>query len=256
MFKSFEKIKSLKLVFCIVICLGLSSCATSQSQDQAYKTTGQISDPLEPLNRVIFVFNSAIDTILLEPIAKLYHFVTPDFAETAIQNFTRNLRTPVYAANNLLQGDIDGFGVSSARFLVNSTVGLAGLFDVAGQRGLKFEKEDFGQTLAVWGVGDGIYLVLPFMGPSSLRDTVGNGVDSFADPLRIYTENVDKEWIYYARNAVEIVDGRARLIDAIDDLKANSIDYYASVKSVYEQRRLALIHDGSAFTDDYFDEEY
>ena len=211
---------------------------------------GTIPDPLEPINRGIFKFNTALDIVLLDPLASGYNAILPEPIRNGIRNFLRNLRTPLYAANNLLQGNVGDAGVSTARFIMNSTVGVAGIFDVAKTQGLNFEQEDFGQTLAVWGVGDGFYIVWPLLGPSSLRDSAGMGVDAYADPVRIITFNNDEEWIYYTRNGIEALDTKAQLVDTMKDVRKTSLDYYSSVKSIYEQRRTALIRD-NVYTDQY-----
>jgi phospholipid-binding lipoprotein MlaA len=125
--------------------------------------------------------------------------------------------------------------------VVNSTAGVLGLVDVASTQGLNYEQEDFGQTLATWGFDDGFYIVLPILGPSSLRDTAGLAVDTLADPVRLATRDANREWIYYTRNAVEAIDTRARLLVAVEDLRRNSIDYYAAVRSAYVQKRGSLI---------------
>lgn len=235
----------------------VSGCAKSQDPNAAYKS--EINDPIEPVNRAIFSFNNVLDLILLEPAAKIYNAVFPGFVRDSVQSFMRNLRSPLIIANNLLQGDIGDAGVASARFIINSTVGVAGLVDIASTQGLGYEEEDFGQTLAVWGLGDGFYLMLPVLGPSSLRDGVGRVGDMMADPVRIIAHNTDNDWIYYTRNAVEGLDNRARLVSAIEDLRKNSLDYYAAVRSAYAQKRASLVRDenpeSSHAIPDY-DEEY
>lgn len=202
-----------------------------------------IPDPLEPMNRAIFKFNDVVDHIVLDPVARMYNAILPDFIRDAIQSFMRNLQSPLIVANNILQGDIGGAGVATARFVVNSTVGVLGLVDVASTHGLAYEDEDFGQTLAVWGFGDGFYLVLPILGPSSLRDTAGLGADALADPVRIVAENNDNEWVYYTRGIVKGIDTRSRMLKGLDDLRANSLDYYAAIRSAYGQKRASLIRD-------------
>jgi phospholipid-binding lipoprotein MlaA len=154
-----------------------------------------------------------------------------------------NLRSPILVANNLLQGKVGDAGIATARFLINTTVGVGGLADVAGAQGLSYKDEDFGQTLGTWGVRDGFYLVLPVLGPSSLRDTAGLVVDSYADPVRLYADNTDNMWIYYTRAAVSGIDTRSRMIQAVDDMRRNSLDYYAAVRSAYSQHRQTLIRD-------------
>ena len=155
----------------------------------------------------------------------------------------RNLRSPLIVGNQLLQGDLKGAGVATARFIINTTAGIGGLVDVASAQGMPYEPEDFGQTLGVWGMGDGFYLVLPLIGPTSLRDGVGMAVDSFADPVRIVAHNTENDWIYYTRVGVEALDTRSRLVKAVEDLRSNSLDYYAAVRSAYAQKRNSQLRD-------------
>lgn len=212
---------------------------------QAPAYSNGINDPLEPLNRAVFGFNDLLDVYLIEPAAEAYLAVFPDFARDGIQNFMRNLRAPLILANDLLQGKIGDAGVTTARFVINTTAGVGGLFDVASTQGLYYKSEDFGQTLGAWGFGEGFYLVLPLYGPSNLRDTVGLGVDGYADPVRIWTFKTGRDWIYYTRNGVEGFDNRARIVTAVQDLRRSSLDYYAAVRSAYTQKRRADVRSGS-----------
>lgn len=230
------------LALCLMLIGGTAGCANSVDPKTGYKAS--INDPLEPINRGVFAFNNVLDTVLIDPICKLYNFILPGFVRDGIQNFMRNLSSPIIVANEFLQGDVKGMGVATARFIINTTAGIGGLVDVAGGQGLNYEEEDFGQTLGVWGFNEGFYLVLPVIGPSSLRDAVGMGVDSYADPLRMWAFNTrHHEWIYYTRVGVEGLDRRARLVKALEDLRKNSLDYYAAVRSAYAQKRHALIRD-------------
>ncbi len=229
--------------------LMLSACASTPEG-------AEIADPMEGMNRGIFAFNNGVDTILLKPVAKGYRAAVPQPARTGVRNFLHNLKSPIYVANDLLQGDLSGAGANTARVGINSTLGIAGLFDVAKSLGLEHQPEDFGQTMGKWGVGHGAYLVLPIMGPGSLRDHTGTLVDSYADPIRLWMYNTDREGWHYARLGVTVVDTREELLDVLDDLKKNSIDYYAAVRSSYVQRREALIRDedpgvGAADIPDY-----
>lgn len=237
--KIFQKL--VVIMMCCLLALGTASCARSVDPSVANKAS--ISDPIEPINRAFFAFNNLLDIILIDPICKIYNAIFPGFVRDGIQNFTRNLRSPLIVGNQLLQGDLKGAGVATARFIINTTAGVGGLVDVAGSNGMPYEPEDFGQTLGVWGFGDGFYLVLPLIGPTSLRDGTGMAVDSFADPVRIWADNIDEEWIYYTKVGVEALDTRARLVKAVEDLRKNSLDYYAAVRSAYAQKRNALIRD-------------
>lgn len=229
-----------RLLMCGLVALSLGACSTVPEGE---RDIGEIYDPMEGVNRGIFAFNDAVDTIFLEPVARGYRFITPQPVRTGVRNFLRNLRSPVQVANQTLQGDLGGAANDVGRFVVNSTVGVLGLIDVADMVGLPYEQEDFGQTLAVWGVGHGPYMVLPLMGPSSMRDATGMMVDSFADPLRIYLYNTNQEEWHYARLALTVLSTREELLDVLDDLQKNSFDYYAAMRSTYVQRRQALVND-------------
>jgi phospholipid-binding lipoprotein MlaA len=227
-------------------CATLVGCSTTTAENG-------VSDPFEGTNRAVFAFNDAVDDTLIHPIAKSYRAAVPTPARTGVRNFLRNLKSPVILANQLLQGDIKGAGDVVLRAVVNSTVGVGGLFDVAETGGLKYEQEDFGQTLAVWGVGHGPYLVVPVLGPSSVRDYAGYFVDGYADPLRWYLHNTDEEGWYYAKMGADYLDLRESLVDVLADLEASSIDYYAAVRSTYYQRRDALARDNVAAMADFDD---
>lgn len=231
--------KSLALVLCAFLMGATAGCTSAKKELQ----TTAVNDPIEPFNRAVFAFNDALDRVLIEPVAKAYNFLTPDFFRTGVQNFMRNLRTPLIVANNALQGDLKGAGVASARFVINTVGGIGGLIDVAADQGLPYEPEDFGQTLAVWGLGEGFYVVLPVLGPSNLRDTAGLVADTAADPVRLYAFNQGEEWIYYTRGAIEGLDNRARMVNAVRDMRRNSLDYYAAVRSAYTQKRRSLVRD-------------
>lgn len=220
---------------------GLSGCVTTSGSDP--DDALRMYDPFESTNRAIFAFNDVMDDAFIHPIALGYRQAVPEPARNGLRNFLRNLKSPVRFLNQLLQGDLDGAGDEFVRTAINTTVGVGGLFDVAGYEGLKYEEEDFGQTLAVWGVGHGPYLVLPLLGPSSLRDYSGYIVDAYADPLRWYAHNVDEEEWYYARLGAGYLDLRESLLDVLMDLESSSIDYYAAVRSTYLQRRNALVND-------------
>lgn len=201
------------------------------------------ADPLEGLNRATFKFNDAVDTAVLEPTARAYKAVVPQPARTGIRNVLTNLKSPTVIANNLLQGDVTGAADATTRLVANSLLGLGGLVDIAAMGGVKREEEDFGQTLGVWGVGAGPYIVLPFMGPSNVRDTAGIVVDNYTDPLNLYLDNTDQDGWMIARVGVATIDKREELLNVLADLKKNSVDYYTAMKSSYSQRREALIRD-------------
>lgn len=222
--------------------IAMASCST-RNAEPVMAGDVEINDPFENANRAVFSFNSAVDRAVIHPIAKGYNAALPKPVRTGVDNVLRNLKSPVTFANQTLQGDAEGAGNVLVRAVVNTLIGFGGIFDVAGSEGIKYEQEDFGQTLATWGVGHGPYLVVPIIGPSSLRDYVGYAVDSFADPLRWYLFNVDHEEIYYGKVGMEYLTLRASLVDVLEDLEKSSIDYYAATRSAYYQRREALVND-------------
>jgi phospholipid-binding lipoprotein MlaA len=195
------------------------------------------NDPLEPLNRQVFTFNRFVDDYFLAPVAKGYRTVTPQVVRDRIGNVLSTVREPRTAVNALLQGDLRKTGDALTRFMVNATFGLFGMFDVAGAYGVTTTGEDFGQTLAEWGVPSGPYLMLPLLGPSSPRDVTGTVADSLAfDPLAVATQDPHYEGIWYTQNGVRIVDLRARNIENIEALRRSSVDFYAKIRSLYWQR--------------------
>lgn len=230
------------LLVSVLASLFLASCSSSAEHPIMVDDIA-IDDPLEENNRRIFAFNAAVDDAVIHPVVEGYRAVVPSPARTGLRNFLRNIKSPVTLANQILQGDLPGSRDVVLRAVINSLVGVGGLFDVAGSEGIEYESEDFGQTLAVWGVGHGPYLVVPFLGPSSVRDYSGYAVDSFADPLRWYLHNIDEEGIYYAKVGLDYLDLRESLIDVLQDLESSSIDYYAAVRATYYQRRDALVKD-------------
>ena len=208
-----------------------------------YETTkfeDEIYDPIEPINRAIFGFNNVADRIILEPVAKGYRKL-PSPVQSGISNFLSNLRTPLVAVNQLLQGQGKNAAESVSRFAVNTTAGVLGIIDVAEKVGLEEKEEDFGQTLGTWGVGDGFYLVLPIFGPSNLRDSAGMVLTYSTDPINLYAVREGEAWLVPLRVATNAVDQRSKIIDEVNAMRDNSVDYYATVRSSYYQNRKAAI---------------
>lgn len=244
---SIMNFRSVRLLTMVVACgLALSACASNGANTAAADGDYEVYDPMENLNRGVFAFNNAVDKAVMRPVAKGYRAVVPSPVRTGLRNFLNNLRSPIVFANQVLQGDMPGAGNAFARAAINTTVGVGGLIDVAAMEGLKDEPEDFGQTLGVWGVGHGPYVVLPLMGPSSMRDATGMLVDSLADPVRIYLFNTDRERLHYVRIGLSALDKREELLDLMDDLERNSFDYYAAMRSAYIQNRNAMVRDQAA----------
>jgi phospholipid-binding lipoprotein MlaA len=202
----------------------------------------EIEDCSENFNRATFKFNQVLDGVIFQPIASVYRKL-PSPAKTGVSNSLENISHLLTIPNNLIQGDFKQAGVNTGRFLVNTTVGVLGLFDVAQYMGLTgFEKEDYGQSLATLGVGPGCYIVLPILGPSTARDTVGSTLNFFGgDPWYNVTVRNDTQYFneanYYYSKGVSGVDFRAKNFDSIENLEKNSLDFYASVKSLYLQDR-------------------
>lgn len=212
---------------------------TAQAEaDMAQMMVGEeTNDPLEGLNRGIFEFNRVVDGVLIKPVAQIYRGVLPQVAQDSVRSFLRNLRTPLIVTNDVMQGDMNRAGTTISRFLVNTTLGILGLFDVASELGIPFHDEDFGQTLAVWGVGEGFYLMLPILGPSNPRDLAGLATEFYVDPVNLYLRNEDLDYLIYTRAGLRGIDARARSIDVLDELERTSLDYYAAIRSLYRQQR-------------------
>lgn len=240
------------VVACIVgILLGGCAARPTDPDDLAYYL--ETKDPLEPMNRAIFQFNEVADRVVLRPAAIGYRTVVPKGVRIGIRNFLDNLASPITILNALLQGEgvraRDTFG----RFLTNTVLGLGGLIDIASGAGIPQHREDFGQTLAVWGVESGPYLVLPLLGPSSFRHGLGEIVDSTIDPAGYYIrDNYELEGAA-VRFAVDAIDWRANNLKTVDDLRKSSLDFYATVRSAYRQNRAHEIRNGREPEDDSTD---
>ncbi|BCX81670.1 phospholipid-binding lipoprotein MlaA [Methylomarinovum caldicuralii] len=206
-------------------------------------------DPLEPVNRKVQAFNDTLDDYLMKPLARGYQWVTPDFVDQGVTNFFGNVKDIAVTANDLLQFKFKQSGQDAARFLVNTTVGVAGLIDVASEIGLEKHDEDFGQTLGVWGLPPGPYLVLPFLGPTTPRDGVGSVADGFMNPIA-YTIFPVKVGLFGLRT----VDYRADNLSSTEILDQAALDRYAFIRNAYLQRREYLIHDGEVPLDEEFEE--
>ena len=229
------------LLFSLNVIAGASDDVKTDSDD--FETTvfeDEVYDPSEGLNRAIFNFNNAADKVVLEPIAKGYKKLPPPI-QSGVGNFINNLKLPLAAVNQLLQGQGRNAIESTGRFFINSTIGILGLIDVADDIGLDQKEEDFGQTLATWGVGDGFYIVLPLFGPSNLRDTTGMVMAMVTDPINAYATSQGETWAIPMRTAANAIDQRSQIIDEVNALRNNSVDYYAAVRSSYYQNRKAAI---------------
>lgn len=218
----------------------LASAHAAEADDvEKQEESTEISDPLEGFNRAIYGINTAADFLFIGPAATIYSEGVPEPVQGVLGNIVDNLKLPLIAINHLLQGDFSDFGTTVGRFVVNSTVGIAGAMDIATDAGLPERKTDFGITLASWGLDTGPYLVLPLFGPSNLRDGVGTAVDMAGDPVRIVAHNNDLDGITMAAGTVRALRARADADPAIQDIRRNSIDTYATMRSMASQRREA-----------------
>ena len=227
----------------------LAACAHTPSEP------GDVADPFEPLNRQIFAFNEGADRYVIGPVAAGYESATTPTMRDGVGNVLANLRTPVDAVNNLLQGDVEQGGDTVFSFLINSTVGILGLFDVASTIGIDRHKEDFGQTLAVWGVDQGPYLVLPLLGPSTGRDAFGGVADIGLDPfnwIEFDGEADGDDVLQASRSLLGGLQARVELGETLETLRRQP-DPYIALRRAYVQNRASELRDGALPEDPYSD---
>ena len=225
------------------------------------KNSGQVKDCFESLNRATFKFNQVLDRSIFEPIAKAYR-VLPSPVRSGTSNALNNVSNLTTIPNNLLQGEFGKAGVNTGRFLVNTTFGIVGIFDVAQKIGFpKYEKEDYGQTLGTMGLSEGCYLVLPVLGPSTARDTVGSfanllGGDAWYNITVANDTQYFSDFDYWASRGATGIDFRAKNIDSFENLEKNSMDFYASVRSLYLQDREKKIANSNSVTETQNDSDW
>jgi phospholipid-binding lipoprotein MlaA len=219
--------------------VALSACATKDPEAVAQR------DPWEPTNRAVFDFDVKLDRAVARPVAKFYNHAVPQPARTGIHNALANLNSPVVFGNDVLQGEPGKATNTLGRFVINSTVGLAGFIDVAGKIGIPGHTTDFGITLGKAGAQEGSYLVLPLLGPKPPRDLVGMGVDTAMDPLTWISFN-NSTFYLVLRGGVGVLDERAATVDQVEQIERSSIDFYATTRSLYRQSRAAQINNGKA----------
>ena len=243
--------KNLIKVFLISIILTTNVSADTDGESDLSKKAKPIKDCFESLNRGSFALNQGLDKVIFKPVAMAYRNL-PSPIKTGTSNALNNLSSLITIPNNFLQGDFKKGGVNTGRFIINTTVGVLGIFNVAEKAGFsKYEKEDYGQTLGVWGVGAGCYLVLPVLGPSTIRDTAGSFVNVMGgDPWYNVSSHGNNEYLsksdYMTSKALTGIDFRAKNIQSIDNLQRNSLDFYASVRSLYLQDRQKKIMNRNA----------
>jgi phospholipid-binding lipoprotein MlaA len=224
----------------LALALGCCGCAGRSAAPANAEDADSDNDPAEPVNRAIFKANMAADRAVIKPVAEAYTDHVPEIVRTGVHNVVQNLKEPGVAINDLLQGNVGRAWQSMQRLAVNTTVGGVGLVDVAAKWGLPPHRADFGQTLAVWGVGEGPFVELPLLGPSNPRDAVGAAVDMALNPLT-FVGGAPATYASAASTGANVVDVRAQHLKDLDDLERNSLDFYATMRSVYRQHRDAEI---------------
>ena len=256
-----KMLRYFKLLIVLLLLSNNSFAGSDGKNDLSKKENGQVKDCFEGINRGVFAFNQVLDSIIVEPLAKGYRYL-PSPIRSGTSNALSNLTLVVTIPNNLLQGELALAGKNTGRFIINSTVGVLGIFDPASKMGLNnYEKEDWGQTLGTWGFGEGCYLVLPILGPSTLRDTVGSlttymGGDAWYNVTVKNDTHYVSDFDYYASVATNGIDFRAKNIESFDNLEKNSLDFYASVKSLYLQDRKKRIANKDDITETMDDSDW
>ena len=236
------RVKNFLITSFIAVMLTSNVGAGTDLENNLSKKDKPVKDCFETLNRGSFALNEGLDKVIFKPVAKAYRGLPPS-VRTGTSNVLVNLSSLITIPNNILQGDFKVAGVNTGRFVVNTTVGILGIFNVAKKMGFsEYEKEDYGQTLGVWGVGPGCYLVIPVLGPSTVRDTAGSFINILGgDPWYNASVNGNNEFLsdsdYVATKVLTGIDFRAKNLESIDNLKKNSMDFYASVRSLYLQDR-------------------
>jgi phospholipid-binding lipoprotein MlaA len=223
-----------RIVLAVALCAAFSACA-------ARRGPAPENDPIEGVNRKVFWFNDRMDVYVLEPVATGWEKITPVRVRTSVSNFFDNLRFPIVAVNDLLQGKVVDSGSDVGRFAINTTVGVLGFFDPAARWGLEKHDEDFGQTLGRWGVPPGPYIMLPVLGPSTPRDAAGLAVDGALSVTPFFVE-----WFILAGARIfDTVNDRSQVLQEVRDAKQSSVDYYGFVRNAYLQRRNAQVRDSA-----------
>jgi phospholipid-binding lipoprotein MlaA len=221
----------------------LLGCATPPpaSDVEAMAEFQETNDPLEPTNRVLYEVNNGFDTIILQPMAIVYRTAVPEPVRHGVHNMLSNLATPVELSNDVLQAKPRRAGDTTMRFLINTTIGVVGIFDVAKDLGYPDHDSDSGMTLALWGVPEGPFLFLPVLGPSNPRDAVGRGADIVGDPFAWVGQGTAVTVLGWTRFGMTAVDQRERVLDDVDSIKKTALDPYATFRSLYRQHRQAQI---------------
>jgi phospholipid-binding lipoprotein MlaA len=243
--------KKIIITSLISVMLSFNVSAGTDGENNLSKNSKPVKDCFESFNRGTFSLNQGLDKVIFKPVAKGYRTL-PSQVRGGTSNVLVNLSSLITIPNNILQGEFKTAGVNTGRFIINTTVGILGIFNVAKKMGFsEYEKEDYGQTLGVWGVGTGCYLVLPVLGPSTIRDTAGSFINVLGgDPYYNVSTHGNNQYLdksdYMLTKTLTAVDFRSKTIDSFDNLEKNSIDFYASVRSLYLQNRQRKINNTNA----------
>lgn len=233
----------------LALAVTAAACATPPPADdpEALAEWRETNDPFEPANRAMFEIHEVADRYVLQPVAEAYRDLLPQPVRNGIRNALGNLRAPVILANDLLQGNVERARITLGRFMVNSTLGLGGILDISRDWGVPGHSEDFGQTLAVWGLGEGFYMFVPLLGPSSPRDLLGQAGDLAINPLTWLGQGAAVDAAGWVRLGLTVVDTREALLEPIDQVRATSLDPYATLRSAYRQRRTFEVQNRESF---------
>ncbi len=234
----------------------LSACATVPSDPIAREEYEQRNDPLEPINREISSFNTLVNKYFYRPFSHIYRQITPEFFRTAVTNFSVNLRQPVVFVNSFLQGDFESCAQTFGRFFTNTTLGIGGLFDIATKFEIKAPQKDFGQTLYEWGLKqEGPYLVIPFLGPSNLRDATGMVIGFFIDPVDWVLPKAEKGLLWW-RYGIQAVSDINKSTDLLYNLEQSSVDPYATMRTMYRQNRRQFLSEDEQSAQENYDFDF
>ena len=253
--------KRIIIIFLVSIILSSNVSAGTDGENNLSKKNKPVKDCFESVNRATFALNQGLDKIIFKPVAKTYRAL-PSPIRTGTNNVLVNLSSLITIPNNILQGEIKTAGVNTGRFAINTTVGILGIFNVAKKMGFsEYEKEDYGQTLGVWGVGAGCYVVLPVIGPSTIRDTAGSFINIMGgDPYYNVSTHGNNQYLdrsdYMLTKTITAIDFRAKNLETLDNLEKNSMDFYASVRSLYLQDRQRKIANKNATIDVIFEGDW
>ncbi len=234
----------------------LNACATVPTDPIAREEYEQRNDPLEPMNRQISSFNSVVNKYIYRPFSHIYRQATPEFVRTGVSNFSTNLRQPVVFVNALLQGDFESGAQTFGRFFTNTTLGIGGLFDVASKFDIEAPQKDFGQTLYKWGFKqEGPYLVIPFLGPSNVRDTTGMVAGFFIDPVDWVLPKAEKGLLWW-RYGIQAVSDINKSTDLLYNLEQSSVDPYATMRTMYRQNRRKFLSQSNEEAQENYDFDF